>query len=88
MLEVTKLDCVRGDRRLFSDINLLLKPGTLVEVQGANGSGKTSLLRILCGLLAPASGEVRWQGENIRSLGEEYFTAVTYIGHRSASKKN
>ena len=87
MLEVTKLDCVRGDRRLFSDINLLLKPGTLVEVQGANGSGKTSLLRILCGLLAPARGEVRWQGENIRSLGEEYFTAVTYIGHRSAVKE-
>jgi heme exporter protein A len=87
MLEVTKLDCVRGDRRLFSDVNLLLKPGTLVEVQGANGSGKTSLLRILSGLLAPARGEVRWQGENIHSLGEEYFTAVTYIGHRSAVKE-
>lgn len=86
MLEVTNLDCVRGDRRLFSDINLSLKPGTLLQVLGANGSGKTSLLRILCGLLAPERGEVRWQGENIRSLGEEYFTAVTYIGHRNAVK--
>ena|ERR1700682_2911835 len=87
MLEVTNLDCIRGDRKLFSDINLSLKPGSFLQVQGANGSGKTSLLRILCGLLAPARGEVRWQGENIRSLGEEYFTTVTYIGHRSAVKE-
>ena len=87
MLEVTNLDCVRGDRKLFSDINLSLKPGTLLQIQGANGSGKTSLLRILCGLLAPARGEVRWQGANIRSLGEDYFSAVTYIGHRSAVKE-
>ena len=87
MLEVTNLDCVRGDRKLFSDINLSLKPGSLLQVQGPNGSGKTSLLRILCGLLAPARGEIRWQGANIRSLGEEYFTAVTYVGHRSAVKE-
>ena len=87
MLEVANLECVRGDRKLFSDINLALKPGTILQLQGANGSGKTSLLRILCGLLAPAGGEVRWQGANIRSLGEEYFTAVTYIGHRSAVKE-
>jgi heme exporter protein A len=72
---------------LFSNINLSLKPGTFLQVQGANGSGKTSLLRILCALLAPTKGEVRWQGANIRSLGEEYFTAVTYIGHRSAVKE-
>ncbi len=87
MLEVTNLDCVRGDRKLFGDINLTLKPGTFLQVQGANGSGKTSLLRILCGLLAPARGEVRWQGANIRSLAEDYFSAVTYIGHRSAVKE-
>src|SRR6266404_1252324 len=86
MLEVTNLDCVRGDRKLFSDINLSLKPGTFLQLQGANGSGKTSLLRILCGLLAPVRGEVRWQGANIRSLGEEYFTDVTYIGHRYGVK--
>ena len=86
MLEVTNLDCVRGDRKLFSDLNLSLKPGTFLQVLGANGSGKTSLLRILCGLLAPARGEVRWQGANIRSLGEEYFTTLTYIGHRPGVK--
>jgi len=55
-------------------------------VTGANGSGKTSLLRILCGLLSPAEGLVAWQGVNVHSLGEEYFTAVTYVGHRTGVK--
>ena len=86
MLEVNKLGCVRGDRRLFSGLDLSLDAGSYLQVTGPNGSGKTSLLRILCGLLAPAEGEIRWQGENIRSLAEDYFTAVTYLGHRHGVK--
>ncbi|HEX6042933.1 MAG TPA: cytochrome c biogenesis heme-transporting ATPase CcmA [Pyrinomonadaceae bacterium] len=86
LLEVSKLGCVRGDRRLFSGLDLSVPAGTFVQVTGPNGSGKTSLLRILCGLLAPAEGEIKWQGENIRSLGEEYFTSVTYLGHRHGIK--
>jgi heme exporter protein A len=77
---------VRGDRRLFSGLNLSLSPGTFLQVIGPNGSGKTSLLRILCGLLAPTEGQIKWRGENIRSLGEDYFTAVTYLGHRHGVK--
>jgi heme exporter protein A len=86
MLEVSKLGCVRGDRRLFSGLDLSLSPGTFLQVTGPNGSGKTSLLRILCGLLAPAEGDIKWQGENIRALGEDYFTFVTYMGHRHGVK--
>jgi heme exporter protein A len=52
----------------------------------ADGSGKTSLLRILCGLLAPAEGQIKWQGAGIRSFGEEYFSSVTYLGHRFGIK--
>ncbi|HEU4431912.1 MAG TPA: cytochrome c biogenesis heme-transporting ATPase CcmA [Pyrinomonadaceae bacterium] len=86
ILEVSKLGCVRGDRRLFSGLDLSLAAGTYLQVTGPNGSGKTSLLRILCGLLAPAEGEIKWQGENIRSLAEDYFTSVTYLGHRHGVK--
>jgi len=87
MLEVKNLGCVRGERRLFSNVNFSLSPGNWLQLMGPNGSGKTSLLRIVCGLLAPAEGEVRWQGANIRTLGEEYFTALTYVGHRNPVKE-
>jgi len=86
MLEATNLGCVRGDRRLFKGVNFSLTPGTFLQLQGPNGSGKTSLLRIICGLLAQAEGEIRWQGANISSLGDEYFTVVTYLGHRNGVK--
>ena len=66
MLEAINLSCTRGDRQLFKELNFSATPGELIELRGANGSGKTSLLRILCGLAAPAEGEVRWQGKNIR----------------------
>ncbi len=86
ILELSKLGCVRGDRRLFSGLDLSVSPGTYIQLTGPNGSGKTSLLRILCGLLAPAEGEVKWEGANIRSLGEEFYTSVTYLGHRHGVK--
>jgi len=87
MLEVTDLGCVRGDRRLFSDVNFSLSQGSFLQVQGPNGCGKTSLLRLICGLLAPAEGQIRWQGANIRSLGEDYFNSLSYIGHRNGLKE-
>jgi len=87
MLEAKNLSCVRGDRLLFSDVSFSLTPGTFLQLTGPNGSGKTSLLRILCGLMTPESGEVLWQGAQIRSLAEEYSRSVTYIGHSSAMKE-
>jgi len=86
MLEVINLTCVRGTRRLFKELNFSAESGELVELRGPNGSGKTSLLRILCGLAMPAAGEVRWNGTGIRSLREEYFGAVAYLGHQNAVK--
>ena len=86
MLEVINLTCVRGTRRLFKDLTFSAESGELVEVRGPNGSGKTSLLRILCGLAMPAAGEVRWNGKSIRSLGEEYSGSVAYLAHQNAVK--
>jgi len=86
MLEVINLTCVRGTRRLFKELSFSAESGELVELRGPNGSGKTSLLRILCGLAMPAAGEVRWNGTAIRSLGEEYFGSIAYLGHQNAVK--
>jgi heme exporter protein A len=87
MLELINLDCVRGGRTLFRNLNLTVDDGTMVQLQGPNGSGKTSLLRIICGLMGPENGEVRWNGTNIRQLGEEYHQAIAYLGHRNGLKE-
>jgi heme exporter protein A len=86
MLEVKNLECVRGARRLFKGLNFSASPGELIELRGANGSGKTSLLRIICGLAAPESGEVLWQKRPIRALGEEYYVQVAYLAHQNGLK--
>ncbi len=86
MLEVADLACVRGERTLFSGLEFKLPQGALLRVAGPNGSGKTSLLRILCGLALPARGEVRWQGVSIRTLREEFHRRLIYIGHAHAVK--
>jgi heme exporter protein A len=71
---------------LFRGLSFAVRPGESLRIAGANGSGKTSLLRILCGLLAPSAGEVRWQGAEIRSLREEYSKQLVYLGHAPAVK--
>jgi heme exporter protein A len=86
MLEAVNLGCVRGDRRLFKGLNFSLAAGELIELRGPNGSGKTSLLRIISGLASPAEGEVRWQGESISALEENYSRAVAYLAHQNGVK--
>ncbi len=86
MLEVVDLECVRGDRRLFSGLGFTLEAGELLHLQGHNGSGKTTLMRMICGLVAPAAGEVRWRGENIRRQREAFHRELVYAGHKSAIK--
>jgi heme exporter protein A len=78
---------VRGERQLFSNISFVLSPGGFLQLTGPNGSGKTSLLRIVCGLMIPERGEVRWHSAQIRSLAEEYSRSITYLGHRNAVKE-
>ena len=86
MLEISNLACSRGDHLLFSDLNFSLSAGELLQVQGANGSGKTSLLRTLCGFMMPVAGEIRWRGQNIRELGDAFYAEMIYLGHLNAIK--
>jgi heme exporter protein A len=86
MLEVAELECVRGDRRLFTGLSFSLQQGELLYLHGHNGSGKTTLMRAICGLFHPAAGEIRWDGENIRELSDDYTREVLYIGHKNGIK--
>ncbi|HBV21250.1 MAG TPA: cytochrome c biogenesis heme-transporting ATPase CcmA [Nitrosomonas sp.] len=86
MLHGINLACVRGDRRLFKEVNFTLEAGGLMQVNGPNGSGKTSLLRILCGLSNPDLGKITWQGETVRALDGQYYRDLTYIGHLNGTK--
>lgn len=85
-LQAHQLACTRGERELFNDINFDLIAGDAMRVAGTNGSGKTSLLRLLCGLAYPAAGEVRWHGRNIRAVREEFGSQLIYLGHANGVK--
>ena len=81
MLEVQSLECVRDDRLLFSDLNFAVAEAEVLQIEGSNGSGKTSLLRILCGLRQAEAGKILWRGESISSNREDFYASMVYIGH-------
>ncbi|CAH0352960.1 cytochrome c biogenesis heme-transporting ATPase CcmA [Aquabacterium sp. CECT 9606] len=85
-LQAHQLACARGDRQLFNGLNFEIKAGEALWVSGSNGAGKTSLLRLLCGLAQPEEGSVRWAGRNIRSLREDFHRDLLYVGHTAGIK--
>lgn len=86
MLVAERLECIRGGRDLFANLSFAVPSGTLLRVSGANGAGKTSLLRILCGLLLPSGGEVLWRDAPVRQQRESYWRELRYIGHLAGIK--
>ena len=88
LLNAQGLACTRGNQRLFNDINLQLTAGQWLYVQGENGAGKTSLLRILAGLTLPTEGEVLWQNSPIGKQRSQYHQDLLYIGHQAGLKED
>lgn len=84
-LELNNLACWRNEQVLFSGLNFSLSPQNVLFLQGENGSGKTSLLRILCGFRLPDEGEISW-GEQLTSSMPEYFENISYVGHKNGIK--
>ncbi len=86
ILNVQGLSCERNDRLLFQHLDFELRPHQVLLVEGRNGSGKTSLLKILCGIRLADDGEVSWCGESIQRLGGEYTHQLAYVGHTDGIK--
>jgi heme exporter protein A len=81
LIEIKELECVRDHTPLFSNLNFKAETGTITQIGGENGSGKTSLLRILTGLAPAESGQVLWRGKPIQKRRADYAEALTFIGH-------
>ena len=86
MLEAQNLAARRGYAELFSGIGFRVKSGDALVVTGPNGTGKTTLLRMLAGLSAPAEGEIRWNGHPVRPFSAELRNVVAYAGHLPSLK--
>src|SRR5690554_678323 len=87
LLEAQDLYCERDDRVLFSDFNIAIKNGDLVQLSGPNGAGKTTLLRLLAGLNRDYQGKLLWQGNNLYKDFYTYVSQRLYQGHLAAVKK-
>jgi len=85
-LSVEKVHVWRGDRHVLKGVSLTLRPGELLHVSGPNGTGKTTLLRVVCGLLRPEQGRVSWLGRSITAVRGEYQAALAYASHEPALK--
>ncbi len=86
LLAASGLGCVRDDRVLFQDLALTVPAGRVLTIEGANGSGKTSLLRMLCGLAEPDAGVIRWRGTPINEARAGFYAELLYLSHHPGIK--
>ena len=86
LLQAIDLECERDERLLFQNLSFSILPGTVTRVEGPNGTGKTTLLRILAGLNDAWSGQLLWCGEPRARQRESFLRNTLYIGHRPGIK--
>ena len=86
MLQVRQIECVRGNRCLFRDLSFRLEANQALRVGGENGSGKTSLLRMVAGLSPVESGEILWKAGRIAASSEDFRRDLVFLGHANGLK--
>lgn len=87
-LSFSKLGCTKGGRQLFKNVDCQLEAGHWLYVAGANGVGKTSLLRMVCGLASIEAGDILWNGTPIHAQRETYRQDLCYLGHLNALQES
>ena len=86
LLEAREINCWRGDRHILRDVSFSVRAGEFLKLTGPNGVGKTTLIRIVCGLLPPESGSVHWRGKRVRGANDEFHIEMAYLGHLNSLK--
>lgn len=87
VLTAQGLICYRGDQCLFNGLDFEVHSQQLLMIEGQNGSGKTSLLKLIGGLRYPDEGCLQWNGQAIDKMGSEYRQHLTYVGHHDGVKR-
>jgi heme exporter protein A len=86
MLEANDISCFRGNRNLFRHLSFRVEEGMALRIHGANGSGKTSLLRMIAGLSPVEQGRIAWFGQVLSEIRDDYSRQLSFVGHANALK--
>jgi len=85
ILQAKNINCCRGYRTLFTNVNFSLEPGRVLIVEGRNGSGKSTLLKVISGLRQPDSGQILWNRQTLEANSSDYKEQLVWLSHRNGT---
>jgi heme exporter protein A len=88
VLEARAINAWRGDRHILRDVSFSVRSGEFLKVTGPNGVGKTTLLRVVCGLLPAEGGSIDWCGKPVEGARDEFHAQLGYLGHPNSLKSD
>jgi heme exporter protein A len=86
VLEARAINAWRGDRHILRDVSFVVRAGEFMKITGPNGVGKTTLIRVVCGLLPAENGTVSWRGTEVQRIRDDFNTELGYLGHPNSLK--